>query len=62
MRSNRQAAEDLSKSQHELAAAYDAFLRREIQRKRYLAEADTYRQRGNTKHAECLERLAEAMK
>lgn len=61
MRSNRKT-KDLSKSQHELGAAYDAFLQREIQRKRYLAEADTYRQRGNTKHAECLERLAEAMK
>ena len=62
MRSNRQAAEDLSKSQHELAAAHDAHLQRQIQRHRYLAAADTNRQLGKTKYAECLERLAEAMK
>lgn len=61
MRSNRKT-DDLSKSQSELGAAYDAFLQRQIQRHRYIAAADTYRQLGNTKHAECLERLAEAMR
>mgnify|MGYP000908974235 FL=1 len=61
MRSNRKT-DDLSKSQHELAKAHDEFLKREIQRKSYLASAETYRQLGKTKHAECLERLAEAMR
>jgi len=61
MRSNRKT-DDLSKSQSELAKAHDEYLQRQIQRHRYLAAADTNRQLGKTKYAECLERLAEAMK
>ena len=61
MQSNRKT-DDLSSSQSELAKAHDEYLQRQIQRHRYIAAAGQYRQLGNTKYAECLERLAEAMK